>query len=114
MSFASAIAVNSSFTKGVVARTWPALARKKDFRVVYPCIDIRQRKYGETSHDGPMWEDKRVILSINRFERKKDIALAIKAYAQLSKESRRGVRLVVAGKLLHVPHTNALLLRTHY
>lgn len=97
MSFANAIAVNSRFTKGIVAQTWPALARTKDLKVVYPCMDTRQGKDGQMNHDGPMWKGKRVILSINRFERKKDIALAIKAFAQLPVGSREGVRLVIAG-----------------
>lgn len=100
MSFANAIAVNSNFTKGIVSQTWPGLARKKELKVVYPCMDVRQRKGRNASHEGPMWEGKRVILSINRFERKKDIALAVKAFAELPKQSRQGVRLVIAGKLL--------------
>ncbi len=37
------------------------------------------------------------MLSINRFERKKDIGLAIKAYAGLGKHGREGTRLVLAG-----------------
>lgn len=101
MSFANAIAVNSRFTKGIVAQTWPALARTKDLKVVYPCMDTRQGKDGQMNHDGPMWKGKRVILSINRFERKKDIALAIKAFAQLPVGSREEVRLVIAGKMLY-------------
>ncbi|KAH8906549.1 UDP-Glycosyltransferase/glycogen phosphorylase [Coniochaeta sp. PMI_546] len=100
MSFADAIAVNSLFTKGVVARTWPSLAKAKDFKVVYPAIDTdsdRKEEKSEKEKDGPMWKDKRVILSINRFERKKDVGLAIRAYAGLPEEKRKGVRLVIAG-----------------
>ncbi|KAB5583699.1 mannosyltransferase [Coniochaeta sp. 2T2.1] len=96
MSFADAIAVNSEFTRGVVSRTWPSLAERREFKVVYPAIDTRvDEKTGEG--EGSMWKDKRVILSINRFERKKDVGLAIRAYAGLPREKRRGVRLVVAG-----------------
>ncbi|KAL8906514.1 MAG: hypothetical protein Q9207_002000, partial [Kuettlingeria erythrocarpa] len=40
---------------------------------------------------------KRVVLSINRFERKKNIALALRAFHGLGEEERRGVRLVLAG-----------------
>ncbi|KAI1492839.1 hypothetical protein F5X96DRAFT_624564 [Biscogniauxia mediterranea] len=94
MSFADTIAVNSNFTKGVVARTWPALARQKDLQTVYPCVDTKPIR---KSDGEPLWKDVKCLLSINRFERKKDIALAIKAFAGLSKESRRGVRLAVAG-----------------
>ncbi|KAI1496269.1 hypothetical protein F5X99DRAFT_422258 [Biscogniauxia marginata] len=94
MSFADTIAVNSNFTKSIVARTWPALARRKDMQTVYPCVDT---KSAPKSDGEPLWKGVTCLLSINRFERKKDIALAIKAFAGLSKESRRGVRLAVAG-----------------
>lgn len=95
MSFADAIAVNSSFTKGVVSRTWPALARQKELLVVYPCVDTEAKE--KSSDEKPIWGGLKFILSINRFERKKDIALAIKAFAGLSKEKRAGTRLAVAG-----------------
>ncbi|KAI1095387.1 glycosyltransferase family 4 protein [Rostrohypoxylon terebratum] len=95
MSFADAIAVNSTFTKGVVSRTWPALARRKKLDVVYPCVDIKPKPKSEAGR--PLWKGKKFLLSINRFERKKDIALAVRAFAGLSKEARKGVRLVVAG-----------------
>ncbi|KAI0542098.1 glycosyltransferase family 4 protein [Xylaria digitata] len=95
MSFADAIAVNSNFTKGVVSRTWPALARQRDLWTVYPCVDTKtkEKKIGEK----PLWNGMKFVLSINRFERKKDIGLAIKAFARLSKSKRAGVRLAVAG-----------------
>jgi len=44
-----------------------------------------------------MWQDRDIILSINRFEKKKDIGLAIKAFAGLGKNGRKNVRLVCAG-----------------
>ncbi|CRK48286.1 hypothetical protein BN1723_020514, partial [Verticillium longisporum] len=40
MGFAAVIAVNSSFTKKVAADTWPSLAKRKDFKVLYPCIEL--------------------------------------------------------------------------
>ncbi|KAJ9130397.1 Glycosyltransferase family 4 protein [Pleurostoma richardsiae] len=101
MGFADAIAVNSRFTKGIVTKTWPKLVGSRDLKVVYPCVDTRPKKNdGNTGEEeGPplVWRDMKIILSINRFERKKDIALAIKAYAGLPKEKRQGVRLVIAG-----------------
>lgn len=95
MGFADAIAVNSKFTKGVVSRTWPVLAKQKDLKVVYPCVDTKTKE--KRTDDKPLWGGKKFLLSINRFERKKDIALAVKAFAGLSPEARRDVRLVVAG-----------------
>ena len=97
MSFADAIAVNSSFTKGIVTQTWPRLAEGRDLKVVYPCIDTADK--GKTSPGSPndMWKESDILLSINRFERKKDVALAIKAYAGLPPTERKGVKLIVAG-----------------
>jgi alpha-1,3/alpha-1,6-mannosyltransferase len=97
MSFADAIAVNSNFTKGVVGKTWPGLASKQELKTVYPCVDTKTKKSPEVETGKPLWNGKKFLLSINRFERKKDVALAIKAYAGLSKAAREGVRLVVAG-----------------
>ncbi|KAK8038903.1 hypothetical protein PG993_007314 [Apiospora rasikravindrae] len=106
MSFADAIAVNSNFTKGVVRRTWPSLAAQRggsngdDFETIYPCVDTKPKKSEKSDGietDKPLWGGMRFLLSINRFERKKDVALAIKAYAGLSPSARKGVRLVVAG-----------------
>ncbi|KAI0136929.1 glycosyl transferase group 1 [Xylariales sp. AK1849] len=97
MSFADAITVNSNFTKGVVSRTWPRLASKKELQTVYPCVDTKTKKSPEVENGTPLWKGKKFLLSINRFERKKDVAVAIKAYAGLGEEARDGVRLVVAG-----------------
>jgi alpha-1,3/alpha-1,6-mannosyltransferase len=107
MSFADAIAVNSNFTKGVVASTWPGLAERREFKVVYPAIDTDVSSPGTDKNDGggPLWKDKRVVLSINRFERKKDVGLAIRAYAGLPEAKRKGVRLVIAGKFFLTPFT---------
>ncbi|KAJ5051777.1 uncharacterized protein L3040_001548 [Drepanopeziza brunnea f. sp. 'multigermtubi'] len=97
MSFADSVAVNSGFTKGIVGRVWPDLVAEKDLQIVYPCVDIKEKK--NEIIDGPVaaWQDKRILLSINRFERKKDIGLAIKAYAGLGKKGREGVMLLLAG-----------------
>ncbi|KAL7794227.1 glycosyltransferase family 4 protein [Trichoderma ceciliae] len=100
MGFAQAVAVNSEFTKGVVARTWPRLGEKVDTKVVYPCVDTTSK--GDVSSAGD--EDAlfgagsyKVILSINRFERKKDVGLAVKAFAAIPETERKAVRLVLAG-----------------
>ena len=98
MSFADAIAVNSNFTKGVMGRVFPELVREKELKIVYPCVDTKEKKRDTTAKDVvPPWPKTKVLLSINRFERKKDIALAIWAYAGLGEHGREGVRLVLAG-----------------
>lgn len=96
MGFAHSIAVNSNFTKGIVVRTWPKLSAKVALKVIYPCVDIDS----EIQADGgqkKLFSGEKIVLSINRFERKKDIALAIKAFAAIPESERRGVRLILAG-----------------
>ena len=98
MGFAQAVAVNSEFTKGVVARTWPRLQEKVDTKVVYPCVDTTLKQDESASENVALGDgDDRIILSINRFERKKDIGLAVKAFAAIPEATRKGVRLVLAG-----------------
>ncbi|PTB40173.1 glycosyltransferase family 4 protein [Trichoderma asperellum CBS 433.97] len=98
MGFAQAVAVNSEFTKGVVARTWPRLKEKVDTKVVYPCVDTTVKEDNSSGSDEALLGGKhKVILSINRFERKKDIGLAVKAFAAIPEADRRGVRLILAG-----------------
>lgn len=100
MGFAQAVAVNSEFTKGVVARTWPRLKEKVDTKVVYPCVDTTLKQDGASTESDVFGNgDYKIILSINRFERKKDIGLAVKAFAAIPEEQRKGVRLVLAGML---------------
>ena len=86
------IVVNSNFTKSVFGKAFPGLKHRSP-GVVYPCVDT-----GDVAENTkPLWPDKKVLLSINRFEKKKDVALAIKAFAGLSEEEREDARLVIAG-----------------
>ncbi|KAH7153306.1 hypothetical protein EDB81DRAFT_791149 [Dactylonectria macrodidyma] len=101
MSFAQAVAVNSEFTKGIVKRTWPGLKKHVQTKVVYPCVDTETKDEDEPAKDGKIFENEQLILSINRFERKKDIGLAIKAFAAIPQDQRKGVRLVLAGGYDH-------------
>lgn len=92
MSGSDKIAVNSNFTRSIARRVWPSLG--ESFRVIYPCVDIPRPSQDEK----PLWENRfRIILSINRFERKKDVGLAILAYNALSAAERRSTRLILAG-----------------
>ena len=101
MSFADSVAVNSGFTKGVVGKVWPGLVGKKELEIVYPCVDVREKKPSVEKDPGGdeslVWRDKDIILSVNRFEEKKDVGLAIRAFAGLGKQGRKGFRLVVVG-----------------
>ncbi|KAI0017725.1 glycosyltransferase family 4 protein [Xylariomycetidae sp. FL0641] len=100
---ADAVAVNSDFTRGVVAATWPALARKMRIETVYPCVDTGAPATAlpsppaEDEGARTIWAGKRLLLSINRFERKKELGLALRALAALPPQQRQGVRLALAG-----------------
>ena len=93
---ADRVVVNSGFTKGVVEDIWNGLGGERGIGVVYPCVDTNRKETFE--EDGkPLWKDKKVLLSINRFEKKKDVGLAIRAFAGLDPKDREGARLVIAG-----------------
>jgi alpha-1,3/alpha-1,6-mannosyltransferase len=88
------IVVNSNFTKSIASKVIPA---RGQVTVIYPCVTEAQLPPAELS-DKPLWGGRfRLLLSINRFERKKDVGLAIRAYHGLSKEERHGTRLILAG-----------------
>eukprot|EP00252_Welwitschia_mirabilis_P011301 TRINITY_DN25428_c0_g1_i1.p1 TRINITY_DN25428_c0_g1~~TRINITY_DN25428_c0_g1_i1.p1 ORF type:complete len:416 (-),score=81.60 TRINITY_DN25428_c0_g1_i1:105-1352(-) len=73
---ADLILVNSKFTKSVFGGTFKSLHKKGlSPRVVYPAVDVNQFKKHTTYLPK--------FLSINRFERKKNIELAIAAFASL-------------------------------
>lgn len=90
-----AIVVNSKFTGGTVKNVFPTL-QKRALKVIYPCVDTAGNANSRDKRS--LWPNKRILLSINRFERKKDVALAIRAYAGLEERVRQGSRLVIAGK----------------
>ncbi|KAL9085051.1 MAG: hypothetical protein Q9165_007792 [Trypethelium subeluteriae] len=95
---ADGIVVNSRFTRGVFKQAFPGLKERVP-GVVYPCVDTESKTTSEKAMSGGerLWQGKKVVLSINRFERKKDVGLAVKAYAGLKSKEREGTRLVVAG-----------------
>ena len=103
---ADRIVVNSKFTKEVVEDVWKGVGGKRGVAVVYPCVHVPEPNPEEDGNNtnelgrgsGDLWQGKKVLLSINRFERKKDVGLAIKAFAGLKAEERQHVRLVLAGK----------------
>ncbi|KAE8369611.1 hypothetical protein BDV27DRAFT_120580 [Aspergillus caelatus] len=99
MSASDKVVANSRFTRGVVSEVFGG-EKLGDVSVVYPCVDTEPAvsKDPVIVNDGEaLWSGKKILLSINRFERKKDMALAIRAYHGLGAEKRKGTRLVVAG-----------------
>ncbi|CAG8232186.1 unnamed protein product [Penicillium salamii] len=96
MSASDRVVANSKFSRGVVRGVFGS-DRLGDVEVVYPCVDMDGAALPTTTNDDPLWGGKKILLSINRFERKKDMALAIRAYQGLGAEKRKGTRLVIAG-----------------
>ncbi|KAF9926922.1 Alpha-1,3-mannosyltransferase-like protein [Modicella reniformis] len=102
---ADTIVVNSNFTAKIFKESFKLL--KQIPEVLYPSIQFE--KFDRTvDHTLPEIQaltamDKITFLSINRYERKKDIGLAIHAFARLLKDGyidsceQQSLRLVIAG-----------------
>jgi alpha-1,3/alpha-1,6-mannosyltransferase len=93
MSYADVLCVNSKFTLTQVQKVFSSLTNK-DMRVLCPALDMEkfdQPHFTTPSKDAP-------IVSLNRFERKKNIELLLRAYALLQKEIKKNVPpLIIAG-----------------
>jgi len=91
------IVVNSNFTKSVFATAFPKIKRAP--HVVYPCVDTSPKKTVLKDKEPKFLasDNRKILLSINRFERKKNIDLAIKAFAGLTERDKKRARLIVAG-----------------
>lgn len=98
---ADTIVVNSKFTAEVFKQSFKTLHQVPE--VLYPSIQFNKfdRKVDPTLAEIKVLQSDRVsFLSINRYERKKDINLAIHAFARLLAENtqeRAHLRLVIAG-----------------
>ena len=100
--------VNSKYTKSVVLKTFPFL-KKMAFlepKVVYPAIDTNQYQLIEEYHKKNNYKiiNKRItFLSINRYERKKQIDLTIRSLDKLFKmldnnnNNTENIKLIIAG-----------------
>ena len=87
------IVCNSKFSKSMSQSVFPTLDRQ--FGVIYPCVDAKTSGHIDQEK---LWGGRyKILLSINRFERKKDIGLAIRAYSRVSEEERKNSRLILAG-----------------
>jgi alpha-1,3/alpha-1,6-mannosyltransferase len=87
------IVVNSGFTKKVFKYAFSGIAVEPE--VVYPGVKLATlRTLNATSTNFSLFENQKILLSINRFERKKNVAVAIRAYARLMPKN---AILVVAG-----------------
>lgn len=101
------IVVNSKYTRSVYRTTFPWF-RARSLRVIYPCVDTKRSE--EKTATPSIWPEKKLFLSINRFEGKKDLSLAVEACAGLTAQERSKARLVIAGGYDPAIHENV---RTH-
>ncbi|KAI7889856.1 alpha-1,3/1,6-mannosyltransferase ALG2 [Mucor mucedo] len=101
---ADTITVNSNFTAGMFRRAFPSIFKKP--RVLYPPINFAayDKKVDLSDPSVQLVEShKHTIVSINRFEKKKNVELALRAFALLEnddlvpKETFEQYRLVLAG-----------------
>ena len=93
--WADLVVLNSKFTVSIFKRAFSRICKREAFasslRVLYPAIDLEQfdRKLSKRERDDalrtlPAFSSSSIVLlSINRFERKKNLALAIEAMGEL-------------------------------
>ena len=92
MSYSDVCVVNSHFTQRVVRETF---AIATDLPVLYPALDTASLET-ESSDNDDASNKELLFVSLNRYERKKDLALFLRAVAQLRCQDRMP-KLVVAG-----------------
>ena len=103
---ADRVLVNSRFTAAIFRQTFPHL-HKMPLEVLYPGVDWARYASSPAHRSSPQGQagggDARdvLILSINRYERKKNLGLAVEALAlvreRLSSDAFAHLRLVIAG-----------------
>lgn len=94
MGVSDVIVVNSKFTQSIFLKTFPTMGRVPD--VIYPCVDTSASEKRERDDEmARALANCQVVTSINRFEKKKNVDLAIEAFAEC--KSRPSAKLVIAG-----------------
>ncbi|CCC69995.1 hypothetical protein NCAS_0D04140 [Naumovozyma castellii] len=98
ISAADMVVVNSNFTKSMYYSAFNLLQNEPD--VVYPCVDldfspIDQRDKQLLGH--LLAPNDKFYLSINRYELKKNIVLALKAFALSNEFSNDNAKLIICG-----------------
>lgn len=98
---ASGVVCNSRFTQDVYKATYPALTVPS---IVYPCVHLSNAGKQDNIFSHPQLESAErppFFLSLNRFERKKNIPLAVNAFAaalqMLGDDAEVSVQLTIAG-----------------
>ena len=98
LGMADRVLVNSRFTANIFRQTFPRL-RALTPEVLYPGVDVGKDIPTQSQRDRE--EDNITILSINRYERKKNLGLALDAFVLLRERIAVGkfarLQLVIAG-----------------
>lgn len=90
---ASAVCCNSRFTAEAFAKVFPRLPPP---RVVYPCVATDS--ISSVADSATSSTPSSFLLSLNRFERKKNVALAVRAFAIIADDpALKDLALVIAG-----------------
>ncbi|EPY49218.1 mannosyltransferase complex subunit Alg2 [Schizosaccharomyces cryophilus OY26] len=95
---ADRIVVNSNFTASVFKKAFPKI--RKPLRIIHPCVDVKAADHSSQYKISQSISSRKVLMSVNRYELKKDIALAIESFAalrDLSSDHFSDYLLVVAG-----------------
>lgn len=95
------IVVNSSFTKSIFHETFSSLSNIEP-GIIYPCVDLNAVDVDNSEGEQEFLQfmnGSKFLLSINRFERLKNIELAIKSYSESLKKLKKDEQplLIVAG-----------------
>lgn len=93
------IVVNSNFTKLIFYKTFSNLSNTQ-LGTIYPCVDLNVKEDKNVDEEVlNFFGSSKYFISINRFERKKNIELAIKSFCKFKKSfhSKTKLRLVIAG-----------------
>lgn len=98
MSSADGVVVNSNFTRSVYQSTFNYLKERPD--VIYPCVDLSFQNIEEKDKkllESILGPKANFYLSINRYERKKNINLALEAFAMSNERYNPNSKLVICG-----------------
>lgn len=88
------IVVNSKFTQSVFKQTFPRISTIPN--VVYPCVDVEKPALRDPELEHAI-KNRRVLVSINRFEDKKNVALAIESFAAVDEVKATSVLIIAGG-----------------
>ncbi|CCK70862.1 GDP-Man:Man(1)GlcNAc(2)-PP-dolichol alpha-1,3-mannosyltransferase KNAG_0F01940 [Huiozyma naganishii CBS 8797] len=98
MTSADKVVVNSNFTKSIYRRTFKWI--KDSPNVIYPCVNLAAPSIESIDVDllsHIMGDSEEFYLSINRYERKKNIELAIQGFALSEESTNNSCKLIVCG-----------------